>query len=341
MFESCRDRHRSLSSPHHIGHDFFTRTQAGRASNLQNWPYNHKGQVLYLTTLDKNHFFAGPFHHRPSAPDYRTSLTAGPGRIRAPGLGGDGDAAPHAGRLFVGTSGFAYPDWTPRFYPPGLGERDRLAFYAGRLPALELNNTFYARPTAARIGAWAAATPATFRFVVKAQRGAAMRALVSSPVESAAWLTDHLEDFGQRLGAVLFRVPENLHRHLDGVSDAALGRLLDAWPRAVPLVMEFQHASWHVDETFAALRSVGAVLCATDLPEDAEPPTIRRTGDALYLRLRRHDYTDAELDVWAARIEPFLAASHPVFAFFRHDETGRATELAAGLSSRLAGYAEP
>jgi uncharacterized protein YecE (DUF72 family) len=176
---------------------------------------------------------------------------------------------------------------------------------------------------------------------VKAQRGAAMRALLSTPAESVPWLTDRLDGFGERLGAVLFRVPENLHRRPDGASDEGLAALLDAWPRTVPLVVEFQHASWHVDETFAALRSAGAVLCATELQEDPEPPTIRLTGDALYLRLRRHDYTDAEMDAWAARIEPFLAASHPVFAFFRHDETGRATELAAALAFRLGGYAEP
>ena len=71
--------------------------------------------------------------------------------------------------------------------------------------------------------------------------------------------------------------------------------------------MEFQDPSWHVDETFAALASAGAALCATELPEDEAPPTIRRTGPFLYLRLRRHDYTTADLAAWAARLEPFLA----------------------------------
>ena len=51
------------------------------------------------------------------------------------------------GRLLVGTSGFSYPDWTPRFYPAGTRPADRLAVYAGRLPAVELNNTFRRRPT--------------------------------------------------------------------------------------------------------------------------------------------------------------------------------------------------
>ncbi len=202
---------------------------------------------------------------------------------------------------------------------------------------MELNNTFYQRPTAERIAAWCAAVPTEFRFVVKAQRGASMRALMTTPEESVAWLTERLDGFGDRLGAVLFRLPENIHRRDDGTSDAALGRLLAAWPRSIPLVMEFLHASWHVDATFAALREAGAVLCTTELPDSEVPPDIRVTGTGLYLRLRRHDYTIPELAAWAARIQPFLDAGHPAFVFFRHDDSGRAAELAAEMTALMGG----
>lgn len=194
------------------------------------------------------------------------------------------------------------------------------------------------------------ATPADFRFVVKAQRGSAFRALSGAPEDSVAWLTEPLGAFGERLGAVLFRVPAEVRR--DGpwvggnaaVADARLAALLAAWPRATPLVVELQDPSWHVDETFAALRAAGATLCTTDLPPegdegaggaDAEPPFIRRTGSFLYLRLRRHHYDAAALDAWAARVEPFLAAGDDVYAFFRHDPVGRAAELALELARRF------
>jgi uncharacterized protein YecE (DUF72 family) len=243
------------------------------------------------------------------------------------------------GRLLVGTSGFAYPDWAPRFYPAGLKGDALLPYYARQLPAVELNNTFYQRPTASKIRAWVDATPPDFRFVVKAQRGAAMRALLSTPEESVTWLTEGLGGFGERLGAVLFRVPHNIHRKPDAGSDQALRRLLAAWPAAIPFVAEFQHVSWHVDETFAALKASGATLCATDQPEDDEAPTIRATGPLLYLRLRRHDYTDAEIVAWVQRVRPFLEAGHDAYVFFRHDETGRATELAEALRTTIEGGA--
>lgn len=235
-----------------------------------------------------------------------------------------------AGRLFVGTSGFAYPDWTPRFYPAGTRAGDLLRFYGERFPAVELNNTFYQRPTAAKVAGWLAATPGTFRFAVKAQRGASLRSLLRDPDESVPWLTEPLAAFGDRLGAVLFRVPANVRR-----DDARLAALLAHWPRGLPLCLEFQDPSWHVDETFAALAAANATLCATDLPQSADAPTLRRTGSFLYLRLRRHEYSDAELTTWAARIEPFLADDQDVYVFFRHDEDGRVTEFAQRLRTAV------
>jgi uncharacterized protein YecE (DUF72 family) len=203
--------------------------------------------------------------------------------------------------------------------------------------------TFRRRPTPGAIAGWIAATPPAFRFVVKAQRGAAVRALLQTPEESIAWLTEPLGGFGERLGAVLLRVPAEIRRGGPifggdtGVSDERLAAMLRAWPAGGPLVVELQDPSWHVDETFRALHETGAILCATELPEDDGPPIIRRTGDRLYLRLRRERYGEAELDAWAARIAPFLAAGDDVFAFFRHDADGRAAELATELRERLSG----
>ncbi len=235
------------------------------------------------------------------------------------------------GRLRVGTSGYAYPGWVPWFYPSGLPSSRFLEHYAIRLPAVELNNTFYRSPSPASIARWLAATPHAFRFSIKAQRGGSYRALQVDPATSVSWLTEPYRAFGERLGTVLFRVPHGVGR--DGERLAAL---LEAWPADLPLTLEFQDPSWHVDETFQELARAGAALCTTELPEDREPPTIRRTGPFLYLGLRRHDYTPGELAEWAARLEPFLSAGDDAFVFFRHDEAGRGPELATELAAAVA-----
>jgi len=233
-----------------------------------------------------------------------------------------------AGRLRTGTSGFAYPAWAPRFYPAGTRGDGLLRFYGSRLSTVELNNTFYRKPSPTAVDRWLAATPPDFRFAVKAQRGGSFRSLQVDPGESIAWLTGPLRRFGERLWTVLFLVPDGVTRN-----DDRLAALLAAWPADLPLAIEFQDESWHVDEVFAALLESGAALVTTELAEDDGPPTIRRTGSFLYLRLRRHDYSTAELTTWLDRLEPFIADGLDAYVYFRHDEVGRGGELAIELAA--------
>ena len=242
-------------------------------------------------------------------------------------------APPTRGRLFVGTSGFAYPAWTPKFYAAGTRSNNLLSAYAERLPSVELNNTFYQQPKPDKIAAWLAATPHDFRFVVKAQKGGSMRAFGDAAVETVAWLTAPYRLFGERLGAVLYRVPQNVHR-----ADDKLRALLAAWPSDIPLVVEFQHESWLADDVLELVRAHTATLCATDLDE-RDPPDLRRTGPLIYLRLRRTAYSDTDLADWAGRLEPFLADGTDCYVFLRHDDDGESALRALRLSQILRGSA--
>ena len=233
--------------------------------------------------------------------------------------------------LYAGTSGFAYPDWAPLFYPAGAKSGDLLRIYSERLTAVELNNTFYQQPKPDKVGAWLAATPPEFRFVVKAQRGGSMRAFGIAAAETVEWLTAPYRAFGERLGSVLYRVPDQMRR-----DDTRLRLMLDAWPADMPLTVEFQDPSWQSDEIFDLLRSHGAALCATDL-DDQDTPDLRRTGNHMYLRLRRTSYTDDELTAWADRLAVFLADGVDCYVFFRHDESGES----ALRAERLRAFLEP
>lgn len=237
--------------------------------------------------------------------------------------------APVRGTLYAGTSGFAYGAWIPRFYPVGTRASGLLPAYATSLNAVELNNTFYRQPTAAAIAGWLAATPSDFRFVVKAQRGAAWRALRADAGEAVSWLVAAYRPFGERLRCVLLRVDDATAR-----DDAALDRFLEAWPPELPLALELRHPSWEDDAVIDRLRQRDAALVVTDADELPEPPVLRRTGPLLYVRLRRTTYSSAELAAWAARFDVFLDDGVDVCVFLRHDADGSSALAAASLLQR-------
>jgi uncharacterized protein YecE (DUF72 family) len=255
-------------------------------------------------------------HTRPSTPDD----TSDPARPVSGGC------------LRVGTSGFAYPAWAPAFYPAGTRGDALLPAYAARLPAVELSTTYYRQPTSAQAAAWAARTPPTFRFSVKLLRTGVLRAYGGDPADTLAWLTEPLGAFGARLGTALLRIPDDRPR-----DDARLAALLAAWPAATPLALELQNPAWHDDEIFAIAGAHGAVVVCTET-DDAPNPPLTMTGPFVYLRLRRERYGTADLDAWAARLEPFLADGRDAFVFFRHDAHGATPGDAISLAARLPAY---
>jgi uncharacterized protein YecE (DUF72 family) len=238
-----------------------------------------------------------------------------------------------AGVLRTGTSGFAYPAWAPAFYPAGTRGDALLPAYAARLAAVELSGTYYRQVTDAQAAAWASRVPPPFRFTVKLLQTGSLRAFASDPAGTVPWLTAPLVAFGDRLGTALFRIQAGQVR-----DDARLDRLLAAWPAGVQLAIEAPDPSWQVDETHERLRAAGAVLVVTDTDEAPDPP-LTVTGPLLYLRLRRTMYGTADLDAWAARLEPFLADGRDAYVFFRHDERGATPGYAVALAARLARYA--
>jgi uncharacterized protein YecE (DUF72 family) len=240
------------------------------------------------------------------------------------------------GQLLVGTSGFAYPEWIPRFYAPGKASRKLLAAYSARLPAVELNNTFYRRPDAAAVERWRALTPPHFRFCPKAQKSATWRVWTPDADEEAlTWLTEAVQPFGEQLGCVLLAAPGVRQR-----DDDALARLLKARPAGLPMAISLPHPSWADDEVYADLAAHGVALVATDR-DGSDEPDLRRIGPFLYLRLRRAEYSVADLERWALRLEPFLADGVDCYVFFRHDEDGGSALCAEALLGQLREFGGP
>ncbi len=225
-------------------------------------------------------------------------------------------------KLLVGTSGFSYDEWKGSFYPAELPKKEMLAAYAARLPAVELNNTFYRMPRASVVDEWLARVEpfAEFRFVVKASRRITHFKALKGVEDELGYLLTKLDRFGDRLGALLFQLPPTLERNHD-----RLAGFLALLPDDLPAAFEFRHESWLGDARIERLlRDRNAALVGGD-DEDGSS-WLASTADWGYLRFRRDDYADFELRSRAAAV--LAQAWRRAFVFFKHEEDGAGPPLA-------------
>jgi uncharacterized protein YecE (DUF72 family) len=230
-------------------------------------------------------------------------------------------------RVLVGTSGFAYKPWKGPFYPADLPDDAMLRYYAERLPAVEINNTFYRMPRESVVLGWADEAPAHFRFVLKASQKITHFGRLKNVGNELEYFVRVSQALGEKRGPTLFQLPPNFKKDLSRLTDF-LAQLPEGWPAAV----EFRHPTWFADDVYQALRSKNAALCIADTGEAGDAPFVA-TADWGYLRLRREAYGDADLDEWAGRVR--AQSWGEAYLFFKHEDAGAAPRLAEAMLLRL------
>lgn len=234
-------------------------------------------------------------------------------------------------RVFAGTSGYDKP-WKGTFYPKDIKKAGMLAYYAERLPIVEINNTFYRLPKREVIENWSAQTPDHFRFAIKASRRITHIKRLNDVAEPTAYLFEVSEHLGAKLGPILFQMPPNAKKNLDRLK-AFLGML----PGERRVTFEFRHPSWFEADVFDALRDHGAALCIAESEADEQSAPFEATTDWGYLRLRKDAYEAKELDAWIARI--LEQKWREVFVFCKGEEGGQGPRLAREIMDLAASKA--
>src|SRR5207249_4645268 len=109
------------------------------------------------------------------------------------------------GRLYLGTSGFAYDEWKGPFYPAGLKQKDMLPYYASRFGSVEINYTFRQQPTEKTLATWRDATPVGFLITLKAHQRITHWLRLADADEAVSNFLDRARSLGPRLGVILFQ----------------------------------------------------------------------------------------------------------------------------------------
>ena len=221
-------------------------------------------------------------------------------------------------RLLAGASGYSFKEWKGNFYPEKIKPEDMLAWYAGRLPTVEINNTFYRLPKASVLETWAGSTPESFRFAIKASRRIThmARLKAETAADSVDFLYRNLAALGAKRGPVLFQLPPFLKKDLPRLTEFL--RLL---PEGHGAAFEFRNDSWFADDVYDALKAAGAALCLSEREDNAPPPLVE-TAPWGYVRLRLETYSDDDLRQWARRLE--ATSWRELFVYFMHEPTAPA-----------------
>jgi uncharacterized protein YecE (DUF72 family) len=238
-------------------------------------------------------------------------------------------------RVRVGCSGWNYQDWRERVYPKGLPPSKWLEHYATLFDTVEVNNTFYRLPRVEAVARWVEQSPPGFVFAVKASRYLTHVKRLRDLGDGVERFYAHIEPLAgsPKMGPVLWQLPRTFKR-----DDERLAGALEALPPGRHC-FEFRHESWFADETYELLRRHNAALVIGDHPQ--RPFQAHElTADWTFIRFhyghrgRNGNYSERELQEWAARIEDWRRRVE-VYAYFNNDWMGFAVRNGLRLKELL------
>lgn len=232
--------------------------------------------------------------------------------------------------VFIGTSGYKYPEWRGSFYPEKFPTGKMLPYYAERFSTVEINYTFYRMPNAKTITGWQAETPAEFVFALKAPKRITHDARLKDVDEPLRYFVDTARSLGPKLGPFLFQLPPSFRKDL-----GSLGDLLALLPPGCRAAFEFRHASWFSEDTYGLLRTRNAALCVADTDNGTTPMVTTATFG--YFRLRDEGYSAGDLHEWSWTVQRLQAHWQDTFIYFKHEESGTGPDLARELRALLTG----
>jgi uncharacterized protein YecE (DUF72 family) len=230
--------------------------------------------------------------------------------------------------IWVGTSGYNYPEWRGTFYPDKLPAAKMLPYYAERFSTVEINYTFYRAPNEKILDGWSKATPERFKLTLKAPKRITHDRRLHDCADSVRQFLETSATLGPKLGALLFQLPPNLKKDV-----ALFDAFVETFPPRVCAAFEFRHPSWLDEEIYARLRARNLALCVADSERLSTPVVM--TADYGYFRLRDEGYAPADIARWGDVMREQASGCNDVFVYFKHEESGKGPEFGKLLMQHL------
>ena len=238
--------------------------------------------------------------------------------------------------VHIGTSGWHYDHWLGPFYPQPLAKKkeDLLAYYAEHFHTVEINNSFYQLPQKKTLETWRDTVPSGFLFAVKGSRYITHMKKLKDAQGPLSTFLKRVEVLQDKLGPILFQLPPQWKFNPERFYD-----FLETLPGEHTYAFEFRNRDWHNDETYDALRMMGASFCIYELDGYLSPKAI--TSNVVYIRLHgpgsayegRYDRTT--LGGWAGSFSTWTDQGLEIFCYFDNDQAGYAARNALELQEMV------
>lgn len=184
-------------------------------------------------------------------------------------------------KYHIGCSGFYNTDWKGSLYPADSQNKDFLKLYSNIYNTVEINSTFYRKPTAKTLQKWKDETPADFKFIIKTPKTISHSGYLESKKEEFEIFCNYINDnLESKLAGFLIQFPASFHCTEDNIK-----WLTETLSDDFVLAVEFRHSSWWNDDIFELFKKHQWIFCGVSFPSKLSEKVIVTNSKIGYYRL--------------------------------------------------------
>lgn len=219
--------------------------------------------------------------------------------------------------LYIGCSGFYNNDWKGSLYPENAHSKDFLFLYSKTFNTVEINSTFYRKPTSKTLLKWYDETPDAFRFFIKIPKSITHQNRLENSKEEIELFCSHIQSsLKDKLSGFLYQLPPSFKRTSENTE-----RIFNNIDPRFLNVIEFRHNSWWEKEIYDLLQKHRIIFSGVSFPGDLPEDLIINHPGILYYRLHgksvlyKSEYSESFLTGLAEKIKDTGLTS---FIFFNN-----------------------